>query len=123
MNDNSISGHLEVSHLYETVNDTSFTGKGTLKDGDVIYEIVLEDPAVIGTIPAIEYETMELEYDKADDQFSFITVYEVDMERQGKDDPDVLAENKSWSGLGEDGCYNVLKIKNHLFVLNVPKMT
>jgi RNA polymerase sigma factor (sigma-70 family) len=123
MDDKSISGHLEVSRLYETVHDTAFTGKGTLKDGDVIYEIVFEDPAVIGTIPAIEYETMELEYDKDDDQFSFNGTYDVDMERQDKDDPDVLAENKSWSGLGEDGCYNVLKNKNHLFELNVSKMT
>ena len=123
MNDKSISGHLEVSHLYETVHDTKFTGKGTIKDGDVIYEIVFEDPAVVGTIPAVEYEKMELEYDKDDDQFSFDTVYEVEMERQGADEPKVLAENKSWSGLGDDGCYNVLKKKNHLFELNVSKMT
>ena len=123
MNDKSISGHLEVSHLYETVHDTEFTGKGTIKDGDVIYEIVFEDPAVVGTIPAVEYEKMELEYDKDDDQFSFDAVYEVEMERQGADEPKVLAENKSWSGLGDDGCYNVLKKKNHLFELNVSKMT
>lgn len=123
MNDKSISGHLEVSHLYETVHDTKFTGKGTIKDGDVIYEIVFEDPAVVGTIPAVEYEKMELEYDKDDDQFSFDAVYEVEMERQGADEPKVLAENKSWSGLGDDGCYNVLKKKNHLFELNVSKMT
>lgn len=123
MNDKSISGHLEVSHLYETVHDTEFTGKGTIKDGDVIYEIVFEDPAVFGIIPAIEYETMELEYDKDDDQFSFDGTYDVDMERQDKDEPKVLAENKSWSGLGDDGCYNVLKKKNHLYELNVSKMT
>jgi RNA polymerase sigma factor (sigma-70 family) len=123
MNDKSISGHLEVSHLYETVHDTAFTGKGTIKDGDVVYEIVFEDPAVIGTIPAVEYENMELEYDKNDDQFSFDAVYEVEMERQGADEPKVLAENKSWSGLGDDGCYNILKKENHLFELNISKMT
>lgn len=123
MDDKSISGHLKVSHLYETVHDTKFTGKGTIKDGDVIYEIVFEDPAVIGTIPAVEYEKMELEYDKDDDQFSFDGTYDVDMERQNEDEPKVLAENKSWSGLGDDGCYNVLKKKNHLFELNVSKMT
>lgn len=123
MDDKSISGHLEVSHLYETVHDTKFTGEGTIKDGDVIYEIVFEDPAVIGTIPTVEYEKMELEYDKDEDQFSFDAVYKVEMERQGADEPKILAENKSWSGLGDDGCYNVLKKKNHLFELNVSKMT
>lgn len=123
MNDKSISGHLEVSHLYETVHDTEFTGKGTIKDGDVIYEIVFEVPAVIGTIPAVKYEKMELEYDKDDDQFSFDGTYDVDMERQDKDEPKVLAENKTWSGLGDDGCYSILKKKNHLFELNISKMT
>lgn len=123
MNDKSISGHLEVSHLYETVHDTEFTGKGAAHDGDVIYEIVFDNPAVIGTIPSVEYETMELEYDKDDEQFSFNAVYKVDMERQDKNNPAVLAENKSWSGLGEDGCYNALKNKDHLFELGVSKMT
>lgn len=123
MNDKSISGHLEVSHLYETVHDTEFTGKGTIKDGDVIYEIVFEDPTVIGTIPAVKYEKMELEYNKDDDQFSFDGTYDVDMERQDKDEPKVLAENKTWSGLGDDGCYSILKKKNHLFELNISKMT
>lgn len=123
MNNKTISGHLEVSHLYEKTHDTEFTGTGTLKDGEVIYDITFETPAVIGTIPTFEYSEMQLEYDKKSEQFSFSGIYDVEMDRQNNQKPKVLAENESWSGVREDGFDNVLKSKNHQFTLNVYKIT
>lgn len=123
MTDKSISGHLEVSYLYNTVHDTEFTGTGTVKNGDTVYELTFETPAVMSKLPKVEYEQAQLTYDKSDDVFSFNSFYEVDMERLGKDKSETLFENESWSGFGNDGFYTVTKSKNHLFKVDVDKMT
>lgn len=118
-----ISGHLEVSYLYEVVHDTDFTGVGSVEGSKVLYTLTFETPAVVGTIPTFEYAQMELEYDKITDCFSFDFVYEVDMERCDGESPRVLAKDQNWSGVGEDGFYNVLKKQGHLFEMDVYEMT
>lgn len=122
MDDDSISGHLEVSCLYETTHDTDFTGVGIVRDGDIVYELTFENPAVVGTIPTIEYDKLEMEYDKETDEFSFNKVYEVDMKRV-ETDLETLNENVKWTGDGEDGFYNTLNKTGHIFEINVDKMT
>ena len=123
MNDTSITGNLEISYLYETMNDIDFTGTGIKNGDEVTYTLNLEEPLKVGTTIQYKYEQLEVTYDKSDDEFSFNQHYDVELERHTREKPKVLAENKSWSGLGDDGCYNVLKKKNHLFELNVSKMT
>lgn len=123
MNDENISGHLEVSHLYEKSHDTDFTGKGEKKGKKIIYKIIFEEPAVLGSIPKYEYKEMELVYDTRKDQFSFKGIYDVDMERVSAQKPETLFLNEKWQGVGEDGFYNATKTKNHNFELKVYKMT
>lgn len=123
LNDLNISGHLEVSHLYEKSHDTDFTGKGEKKGKKIIYKIIFEEPAVLGSIPKYEYKEMELAYDTRKDQFSFKGIYDVDMERVSAQKPETLFLNEKWQGVGEDGFYNATKTKNHNFELKVYKMT
>ncbi len=123
MNDTNIIGNLEISYLYETVNDIDFTGTGIKNGDEVIYTLNFEEPLKVGTTIQHKYEQLEVTYDKSEDEFSFNQHYDAELERHTKEKPKVLFENKSWSGLGDDGCYNVLKKKNHLFELSVSKMT
>lgn len=118
-----IRGQLVVSAFYESVHETAFSGVGTVQGGKILYDLTLETPAVVGTIPQFEYSKIQLVYDRQDDSFSFDDFYKVSMERQSEDPLPVLIAGKSWSGLGTDGFYIVTKKENHLFVLDVYEMT
>lgn len=122
MDDKYISGHLEVSCLYQNSHDTNFTGKGTVNGNEIIYEITFETPAKLGVVPTEEFEQTELEYDKKSEVFSFDSFYDVEMERNNRN-AKVLYRNESWSGIGNDDFYNVTKNKNHNFKLDVKEMT
>ena len=123
MNDTSISGHLEISTLYNIKNDTNFTGTG-IKDGDeVIYTLTFEEPVKVGTTIQYKYEQLEVTYDKSEDEFSFNQHYDAELERHTKEKPKVLFENEIWSGIGKDGFYKANKTQNHLFELNIQKLT
>ncbi len=123
MNDSSISGHLEVSILYDIKNDTSFTGTAVKDDDKIIYTLTFEEPIVVGTTLKYKYEQLELEYNKEEDEFSFNGIYDVDMERHIRGKPKVLYENTRWTGIGSDGFDNALKAPNHHFELNIYKIT
>ncbi len=100
MDDSHISGHLQVSYLYESTHDTSFEGTGTvLEDGTVSYIITYAEPAVVGTIPTFEYSEMTLLYDKETECFTFPEIYEAVLERETVNPQyTVLAKDTSWSG-------------------------
>jgi RNA polymerase sigma factor (sigma-70 family) len=121
MDDATISGHLEVSYLYDIKHESDFTGTGTVEDGTVTYTIIYEDPLVAG-LPSHTYEEMKLKYNKEEDTFSFGKIYYVTMNRVSLESPQVLMENISWSGLGGDGFYTSTK-KNHLFAVDIYQMT
>ena len=123
MNDTSISGHLEVSILYDIKNDTDFTGTGVKEGEDIVYTLTFEEPVIVGTTLQYEYEQLEIEYDKSKDEFSFNQHYDVELERHTRENPKVLFENEKWSGIGKDGFYKANKTQNHQFELKVHKMT
>ncbi len=123
MNDTNILGNLEVSCLYETVNDIDFTGTGIKNGDEIIYTLNLEEPLKVGGLIKYKYEELEVTYDKSEDEFSFNRHYDAELERHTKKKPKVLHENKSWSGLGKDGFYKANQTQNHQFELNVHQMT
>lgn len=121
MDDTHISGHLEMSYLYGVENDTDFTGTGTVEDGIVSYTIQYETPLVIG-IFGHTHEEMMLEYNKAEDVFSFRGTCRVDMNRVSQESSPVVLENAHWSGLGQDS-FELLDQKEHVFDVQVYRMT
>lgn len=123
MDDTSISGHLEISNLYDVKNDTDFTGTGVKTDDEVVYTLTFEKPVKIGTTLQYKYEQLEVTYDKSEDEFSFNQYYDVELERHTKEKPKVLFENENWLGIGKDGFYQANKTQNHQFELDVYKMT
>lgn len=123
MDDANISGYLEVSYLYDKVHETAFTGAGTVDGETVVYSVTYETPAIVGTIPTYTYDKMELVYNKETDTFSFGRIYQVDMARVSPAQPQVLAENEKWSGIGKDNFYIGFKNEDHLFEMDIREMT
>ncbi len=124
MDDGNISGHLEVSYLYDMLHETEFTGAGTVEDETVVYTVTYETPVTVGTIPTYTYDQMELIYNKETETFSFDDyVYDVDMERVSREQPQILMENEKWSGIGEDSFYIGFKNEGHLFEMDIRQMT
>ena len=124
LDDESISGHLEVSNLYNVVHETEFTGKGT-PEGDIIrYQLVFDTPFVYTILSDLKYEYGEIEilYDKKAETFVFNDFYKVVLERKNSEQDKVLVENQSWQGYGEDSLCQ-LYVNNHLFELNIYEMT
>ena len=115
-----ISGSLESSVMYETRHQTSFTGTGTLSGGIIEYAVTFETPADFDF--GIICDTITLYYDIAAERFTFQGCYNVSLERVPQETPPTLAENTTWSGLGEDPYYNSLHKDGHLFVLQVTEM-
>ncbi len=125
MTDTQISGHLQVTKLYEVTHDSDFEGQGTvMEDGTVQYAITYEVPAVIGVIPTFEYPEMALLYNRETEVFSIKRRYYVDMEREVANPPQtVLAENTAWSGKADCGfCWPRCK-GDHQVTFQVEKMT
>lgn len=124
MDDANISGHLEVSYLYDMLHETEFTGTGTVEDETVVYTVTYETPVTVGTIPTYTYDRMELIYNKETDTFSFDDyIYDADMERVSREQPRMLMENAKWSGIGEDNFYIGFKNEDHLFEMDIRQMT
>ncbi|MBR6510355.1 MAG: RNA polymerase sigma factor [Clostridia bacterium] len=123
MNDTNIIGNLEVSYLYETVNDIDFIGTGIENGNEIIYTLNFEEPLKTGTTIKYKYKQLEVTYDKSDDEFSFNQHYNAELERQTKEKSKVLFENENWSGIGKDGFYKANKTQNHLFELNIQRLT
>ena len=123
MDEDTISGHLEVSIHYNTKLQSDFAGTGTVSGDTVLYTITYEEPAVLGSINTYTYEQMELIYYKEADVFSFNTYYRVNMEREDTQPPQILVRNARWSGYGRDGFYNVISQSGHLFEVDVYEMS
>ena len=123
MNDTNIIGNLEVSILYETVNDIDFTGTGIKNGDEIIYTLNLEEPLKVGGLIKYKCEELEITYDKSEDEFSFNQHYDAELERLTKKKTKVLIENEIWSGIGKDGFYKANQTQNHQFELNVHQMT
>lgn len=124
MDETGIRGHLEVTNLYEVVHSTDFTGSGTATDDGMIrYEIVCQEPAIVGTIPSYEYYEMPLTYDPETEVFAFTEVYHAELDRaQAHPKPVILAENAVWSGEGIcDFCWP--NSDGHQFEIAVSRMT
>lgn len=121
MDDATISGHLEVSYLYDIKHESDFTGIGTEEDGIVTYLITYANPLVAG-LPSHTYEEMKLKYNKAEDTFSMSKIYYATMNRASSVPAQVLMENTRWSGLGEDGFY-LTSSEDHLFNVDIYQMT
>ena len=124
MNDKKISGHLEVSRLYEPLHDTAFTGVGTeTEDGKILYQVTFDTPAVLGTIPTFEYSEMPLEYDKETETFRFTNHYYAQMQRVSLKTSESFLENTNWAGTGEDDTYIGFTNENHQFEVHIRYMT
>lgn len=123
MNDQEIQGNLQVTNLYQVVYDTHFTGTGVEENGKLHYDLKLDTPAVVGTIPTFEYTELAMEYDKTSQTFTLDDFCRVVMEPvQDPDDAPVLAQQVTWSGMGEDIICNTQE-PDHRFTLEVQKMT
>lgn len=120
MNDTSISGHLNVSYIYETINDIDFTGEGNKANDRIVYNITFETPLVSGIF---EYDETEIIYDILEDQFSFYHLYQTTIDRVSTEKPKTIFKNERWSGEGEDRFNLAEQTKGHLFELNVYRMT
>lgn len=123
--DQSISGHLEVSSLYEVIHDTQFEGSGTKEGGRVVYEITFETPLYVDDIVDAEYTRTQMAYNKDTSSFSFDGFYDAELAPVWDQEQEaVLAENAVWSGYGTDLFYSrPSQQENHLFTLEVTQMT
>lgn len=116
MDDTYISGNLVVSALYEPYHETHFEGEGVVSEEAIIYTLKFETPAVLGA----KYSEMKVRYNKGTDQFVFneAYVYEVTMNRKTAEPSELLTQNETWSGYGEDGFDNSYKADD-LFTLEI----
>lgn len=125
MDDEFISGNLEVSNLYNIVHETEFTGEGTLENDVVRYQLDFDTPYVyyllLGSMKS-EYTEIEMLYDKKEETFVFNDFFKVVLERKNNEQDQVLVENQSWQGYGEDFlCQSY--INNHLFKMDIYEMS
>lgn len=123
MDEEHITGHLEITYLYEMHHVTEFEGVGSEEDGIIIYDLTFEVPAVVGTIPTYEYDQIRMFYDPETEIFSLNDFYNVEMIRSGKESEKILEKNARWEGIGEDDTYIGLRYQNHQFELYVNRMT
>lgn len=123
MDEEHITGQLEVSYLYEVHHTTEFEGVGSEEDGKIVYDLTFTVPAVVGTIPTYEYDQIQMVYDTETETFSMNDYYAVDMVRAGKESKKILEKRAVWSGIGEDNTYIGFRNENHQFELYVSKMT
>ena len=129
MDDTSITGHLEVSYLYEVAHDTTFAGEGTIEGDTVRYHIIfdtlIDEKYFVFDDLNGDYTEIDLYYDKNTDEFSFKnTYYNVVMTNDltQEKNSDLLAENRKWKGEGEDSLC-ALSPAGHLFEVDIEKMT
>ena len=123
MDEDSISGHWDVSLLYEEYHSTDFTGTGTInEDGTVQYDIQFSEPVCFG-MSSHEYWETTLLYDPVTESFTTSDIYKVTMSRlRARPDEEILSKNERWSGEGRcDFCYR--QEVSHEFVLQITKMT
>ena len=119
MSDTQISGHLLVSHIYKPRHDTDFTGTGVVSGNTVTYTLQFATPVTFGTVVTYTYEEMDILYNKETDQFVFDFQYEAVMNRAKAEPSALLAENVTFSGIGEDNFYIGLTNENHTFRLEI----
>ncbi|MBO5322630.1 MAG: RNA polymerase sigma factor [Oscillospiraceae bacterium] len=123
MDDSTISGHLEVSLLYEEYHDTNFAGTGTVNDdGTIQYTLQFETPVSFG-MSSHQYWDTELIYDPVTENLTFADIYKVTMVRHRVNPQiQILSQNERWSGEGLcDFCFR--QDAQHEFVLQITKMT
>ncbi|MBE6978379.1 MAG: RNA polymerase sigma factor [Ruminococcaceae bacterium] len=123
LTDTEITGHLEVSHLYEISHDTDFTGTGSENDdGTVQYDLRFETPVTMG-VSSYEYWQMTMTYDPETEEFTFDCDYYVTLARRRAEPKEViLSEDAVWTGGGTcDFCYGSEAV--HIFSLDIEKMT
>lgn len=123
LNDTTISGHLEVSYLYEIYHDSDFTGTGTTNDdGTILFQIQFEEPYTMG-VSSHEYWEAPLVYDPETESLSFTDNYQVAMQRHRaypKETP--ISMDERWSGGGQcDFCFR--DDAQHTFILDIEIMT
>lgn len=120
MDNGQISGHINVSYLYESEHDSDFSGKGKEEENVVVYDIVFDDPLVEGILNT-EFEGIQLRYDKEDDEMEMEDFYEVTMDRQSTEASKLLEENVTWAGDGEDSACSPFS-DDHRFELQVEEL-
>ena len=120
MDGGEISGHINVTYLYESEHDSDFSGKGKEEENAVVYDIVFEDPLVEGILNT-EFEEIQLRYDKEDDEMEMEDFYEVTMDRQSTEESKLLEENVTWAGDGEDSACSPFS-DDHRFELQVEEL-
>lgn len=126
MDNSYISGHLEVSHLYEIEHDTEFEGQGTEKDGRICYEIVFETPRQ-GELTRAEFSEASLEYDKKTQILYLDGVDELDGLYEAILNPvdgkeKIIYQNKIWTGQGENDFRSSRSEDVHRFELLIYEM-
>lgn len=120
MDDGQISGHINVSYLYESEHDSDFSGKGKEEENGVVYDIVFNDPLVEGILNT-EFEEIQLRYDKEDDEMEMEDFYDVTMDRQSTEASKLLEENVIWAGDGEDVACSPFS-DDHRFELKIEEL-
>lgn len=118
--DNTISGSLEVTNLYETVHVSEFEGTINQEEEGIVYDIVFETPLVTGTISQTTHAETQLKYDQATESYLFDDYYEVTM--QPYVDPmqsPLLEKDQQWFGMGDDSFHPSLQKQQDAFTLDV----
>lgn len=123
MDETQIQGRLTRSHTYSIAHQTAFMGTGEKKGNQIEYKIHFETPAVLGTVPTIEFSEITIIYDVPSDSFTMDDYYSVTMAHISSKSNDVVSAGGGWSGYGTDSFYNVLKKENHLFELDIFQLT
>jgi hypothetical protein len=119
MDEQTISGHLVVTKMYDLYHETDFTGEGVKENGMIRYTITYATPLNAGYG---DWTEIDMVYDPETEQMIFDDYYEVRMERaEANPKKNVLAENATWSGTGED--VFCIRDDNHQFVLEVYEVT
>ena len=76
-------------------------------------------PVTFGTIVTYTYEEMDILYNKETDQFIFNFQYEATMDRVSAEPSEVLWENVTFSGIGEDNFYVGFTNEGHTFRMDI----
>lgn len=123
MDNSTISGHLDVTLLYEEYHSTDFTGTGTVdEDGTVLYTLQFATPVCFG-MSSHEYWDTTMRYDPITESFVIADIYNVTLSRlRANPDVKLLSMKERWSGEGLcDFCFR--QDAHHEFILQIDKMT
>lgn len=120
IDEDKISGNLEISYLYDVVYESDFEGTGTETEDEVRYEISFEIQSA--EIDGFEHTIPEITA-RYDPETKTLTIDDYFFTELNPDrDTPVLIENEKWSGCGVDTILGMMS-PEHRMELSIHKMT